>query len=690
MADEPHQPQLFDGTLPGATGEIGRILAAMDMETQRTNALQFHEFLINPESELLTLNGDNTPRTCIISLPNSSKVRVIHCIGIGSSAIGSTSPLDNKLLSLTGDGGHDIGAPAPLVLPKSAVRVSDVVAMSHELFCSRIAEKGPEYSWPLASRAKAVETGIEESKVPIMMIASIPSFLVYDGLTGDIDAALLYERVLSLADTTNTMYTHLKHFLLSTLTAHNQGDHLPHANGEEIFAMITPEARRWAKEKFDKCFPTLAPPPPQAANNNQMDMAALLAQFLAQQGAPRGPNRHREEEKKEDDGLDLARTFGMSTSELKSMLVMCGKEEQASPTLLPSWVKECAEKGHSEGFKYNLISKAIMKADRYDDVEVPLTQTLLKMADKRKWAGKDGNVNRPSLLYACEGLSPFQMVDMSDDEVASINANVEAIDNATSVSVSDIQSLKKKMHAKVPSDAGEFLTLLKRYANLLVALFSADCPLFQCVVTIITALRRYSPQAHKAMTQTTKASILWVILKQSRIFAIGETDILAEFKEMQRCLAAKSAAYSHAETPAALINVTTAEEAKSGNKRKADDNNVGKGKEKDQPNASKVQKAPPRRNPNSWHPKLKAALEAPLQVAGHPSFSAIFQYCNTSPDDLFPKWGKRCGPNAFFGKCYHATKCEKEHTLPSEKEIEQMLKLVDKFITKPSGLRAGR
>jgi hypothetical protein len=130
-------------------------------------------------------------------------------------------------------------------------------------------------------------------------------------------------------------------------------------------------------------FPNLTPPPAQTANNNQMDMAALLAQFLAQQRAPCGQvGEH--EEKKKDDGPDLAHTYGISTSEVKSMLVMCGKDAQVSPTLLTSWIKECAEKGHLEGFKFNIISKAIMKADRYDDAEVPLTQTLLKMADKHK------------------------------------------------------------------------------------------------------------------------------------------------------------------------------------------------------------------------------------------------------------------------------------------------------------------
>ena len=40
---------------------------------------------------------------------------------------------------------------------------------------------------------------------------------------------------------------------------------------------------------------------------------------------------------------------------------------------------------------------------------------------KRAWSGKDGNITRPSLVYAMEGLSPFPMLDLNEDEVAQIH-----------------------------------------------------------------------------------------------------------------------------------------------------------------------------------------------------------------------------------------------------------------------------
>ena len=57
----------------------------------------------------------------------------------------------------------------------------------------------------------------------------------------------------------------------------------------------------------------------------------------------------------------------------------------------------------------------------YDDSNVPLTSPFLKMIIKRSWTGKDGNINRPSLLYDMEGLSPFTILDISEDTVALLN-----------------------------------------------------------------------------------------------------------------------------------------------------------------------------------------------------------------------------------------------------------------------------
>ena len=83
--------------------------------------------------------------------------------------------------------------------------------------------------------------------------------------------------------------------------------------------------------------------------------------------------------------------------------------------------------------------------------------------------------------------------------------------------------------------------------------FSKDCPFFQCCVKIVEALRDFSRLAKKAMTKLSRASILWIILLQSRHFAMGSTIILAEFTSMQSDLCAKRGQITHAEVLAELV-----------------------------------------------------------------------------------------------------------------------------------------
>jgi hypothetical protein len=206
-------------------------------------------------------------------------------------------------LILTGDGGPDIGAPAPLVLPKSVVETRAVITMSEDMFKAKLMEKGPNYSWPLVSRAKATET--ETITVEIMQLAPVPTFLVYDGLVNDIDAADLYERILDMDDSTAPVLAHLKISyslsLLATIWAMNpqqcyQANLLrpPHA-----------DARKWAKDKFALSYPGLRPPPPAPATvqGGQADFAQILVQFMQLQQQQQQQPGHQEEKKDEEDDM---------------------------------------------------------------------------------------------------------------------------------------------------------------------------------------------------------------------------------------------------------------------------------------------------------------------------------------------------------------------------------------------------
>ena len=55
------------------------------------------------------------------------------------------------------------------------------------------------------------------------------------------------------------------------------------------------------------------------------------------------------------------------------------------------------------------------------------------------------------------------------------------------------------------------------------------------------------------MSMTTKGSILWIVLLQSRQFALGEVNLLCEFTTMHEELRAKRASIMHSEIPSDLI-----------------------------------------------------------------------------------------------------------------------------------------
>ena len=363
----------------------------------------------------------------------------------------------------------------------------------------------------------------------------------------------------------------------------------------------------------------------------------------------------------------------MSNQELTSTMIMCGKEAHSHHSVLPQWFQDCAEKGMTDSYRLRIIRKHIMLNYKYDDAEIPITATMLKNINKRNWLGKDGNIKRPSLLNASEGLSPFVVLDLDEDEVAKINDTEDALTRASTVTMQDIASLKKKLTPKIPATAEDFMLLLKRYANLLFALFSADCPFYKCVVKIIDALKEFSRVARETMSPMTRASILWIILLQSRTFALGEDTILAEFTAMHANLASKQSNIYHAEVPQALLNTTPPVPPK----RKL--------KNTEQEDKTDVKK--PRQNMNNWHPTLKAKLAGPMAKAGNPSFTSIMQYVDRDPNDVISDRSSWCTPNAFFGRCFFGEKCKRQHKIVTDTQAERIITMMDKFIKTPEDLK---
>ena len=115
-----------------------------------------------------------------------------------------------------------------------------------------------------------------------------------------------------------------------------------------------------------------------------------------------------------------------------------------------------------------------------------------------------------------DGLSPFTMLDLNEDKVSWLNDEQDLINSAPLVSVADLRVQHNKLQICIPTEAEDFMLMLKRHGNLFYAIFLDTCPLFKDIKEVIRALQEYSRDARKRMTLFTKGSILWIILLQSR------------------------------------------------------------------------------------------------------------------------------------------------------------------------------
>ena len=86
-----HVAVLYNGALPAPETSIAKSLHQMDLQTQRDMASALFEFLEDDSSQLLSLNEGNTPMAVLINLPDSSKVKLLYGLGMGSSGIGHTA-----------------------------------------------------------------------------------------------------------------------------------------------------------------------------------------------------------------------------------------------------------------------------------------------------------------------------------------------------------------------------------------------------------------------------------------------------------------------------------------------------------------------------------------------------------------------------------------------------------------------
>ena len=403
---------------------------------------------------------------------------------------------------------------------------------------------------------------------------------------------------------------------------------------------------------------------PAALHTPPVDIAALLSRLGAPAVTPETVDNKPEDK------------LGMSQTKLRSTLAMCGLHD-GEESLLPVWFEKTNEKCQNDNTRNQIIINAL-KNILFEDAEIPVTAPLLLMIRKRKWLSDD-----PTASYrtAAKGLSIFAVAPLSEDEVALINDTMEALEQATTTTAKEYKDVTR-IKAKIPEDSHDFLLLIKTFANLLYALFGSNCPLYLQVRKMIKAFTSYTRTALKAMSTTTKASILWITLLQTRHFAAGNITTLTEFKNMMDKITAKESNITHAEVPVAFITPLAP-------KRKIQDISGPYDTPRTPPrrplNFTPAPVTPSPDRPTRVHPVLREKLvNNVLRKNPTLSLTKIAKFCNTTLNTL-SKDPTKC-VLGFLGTCTSKF-CRRRHMVATDNEADHMVMQLEKAIMDPEGLK---
>ena len=191
-----------------------------------------------------------------------------------------------------------------------------------------------------------------------MQVVPIPAYFVLDGLEDDLEAAVVYERLLQSTHV-SLMRTHALAFLRAVLVGNFcQADDKPFVSGESFRRMIPSQGRIWGSTRFTTLFPTInanAAPDSSAQQPNgtaphaqigtqsqgniiQLDIATLQQLLQGAVGAS-SSNTTPDEDKTDESGLKK-----ISAREKQNMRIMCGIHSTATDEALPKWYTDLCEK----------------------------------------------------------------------------------------------------------------------------------------------------------------------------------------------------------------------------------------------------------------------------------------------------------------------------------------------------------
>ena len=210
-----------------------------------------------------------------------------------------------------------------------------------------------------------------------------------------------------------------------------------------------------------------------------------------------------------------AKTHELPSFGFNRIMLLCGLvagEENSLPILY----SKLAENGMTKTDKKSVIKLMFEEFVWYKEAKVRAYRSLVNMVMKRDY---EEDTSMSSLRSAAKGLTIFAVPTLSNMKFDRLNDIASTLEDETHTTVTDITSAV--FEAKAPKTFFQLLKLIKRFVNLIYALFGTSSHLFVQLETVVGLLDEYGDTVISNMSQKTMASIVWIIRLQARHFAKG-------------------------------------------------------------------------------------------------------------------------------------------------------------------------
>ena len=292
-----------------------------------------------------------------------------------------------------------------------------------------------------------------------------------------------------------------------------------------------------------------------------------------------------------------------------------------------------------------------------------------------------GDQSISSLVSAVKGLSPFAVPQFTQQQIDIHNEYALDLENATLKSREDVAANKLQCSLLLSFD--QLIKQLKQFANLIYAIFGTYSPLLIAVQEVISELEEFNDTAISKVTRESIASILWIIMMQSRQFAAGQMapsePQIPAFQNMIQNLQMRHPV-QHGDVPMELFVPPPPPRAP---KRPNDET---KRQEQEpawkKPKQDKPARPPLVQRPEIYNQKMKKAMAQFQQMRPRPSVMQLCRAVNTTATALFPGHPNVCVRGQLWGACDQG--CKHQHIALPDNIIDSALDTLNKVIQNPT------